>query len=48
MEPLSLNQIGERLAQTAKKVPPHQRASFSELMRLLHKPVGSLPKVGGK
>lgn len=48
MEALTLTHIGRFLAQAAKKVPPHQRASFSELMRLLHKPVGSLPKVGGK
>lgn len=48
MEPLTLIQLGDRLAQAAKQVPPHQRASFSELMRLLHTPVGTLPKIGAK
>ena len=48
MEPLTLRQIGDRLVQAAKKVPPHKRASFSEVIRLLLTPVGSLPKVGGK
>jgi hypothetical protein len=48
MEPLSLNQIGDKLVLAAKQVPPHQRASFSELMSLLRVPVGELPKVGGK
>jgi hypothetical protein len=48
MEPLTLGQIGDKLAQAAKKIPPHQRLSFSEVMRLLHTPVGALPKIGEK
>jgi hypothetical protein len=48
VEPLTLSQIGDRLAHAAKKVPPHQRATFSEVMRLLLTPVGVLPKIGGK
>jgi hypothetical protein len=48
MEPLTLSQVGDRLVQAAKKVPLHKRASFSELIRLLHAPVGALPKIGAK
>jgi hypothetical protein len=48
MEPLTLSQIGDMLVQAAKKVPTHQRANFSEVMRLLHTAVGALPKVGRK
>jgi hypothetical protein len=47
MEPLTLSQIGDRLVQAAKEVPPHQRVSFSEVSRLLRTPVGAL-KIGRK
>jgi hypothetical protein len=45
---MTLDQIAKELVQAAKHVPRHQRASFSEVMRLLRTPVGASPKIGGK
>jgi len=41
---LTLNQIGALLLAQAKQVPPRQRASVSEVMKLLQAPVGCLKR----
>jgi hypothetical protein len=44
MEPLTLTQIGTLLVQAAKQVPPSQRASFPDLLKMLKTPVVGLRK----
>jgi hypothetical protein len=38
----TLNQIGLTLVQASKRVPKERRASFQDILRVLHTPVGGL------
>ena len=42
MEPMTLDEIGVLLVQLSKQVPKEKRASFQEVMRMVHTPVGGL------
>jgi len=42
MEPKTVDQILEDLVLAGRQVPPAQRASFDEVMRLMQTPVGGL------
>jgi hypothetical protein len=39
---MTLDQIGLMLVEASKRVPKEKRASFREVMHLLHTPVGGL------
>jgi hypothetical protein len=42
MEPKTIDQILADLVLAARQIPPAQRLSFDEVMRLAHTPMGGL------